>query len=505
MSDVDELIAEIESGPEGPEVGAFFDLDGTLIAGYSANVFYQEFLRRMQMSALDITRSLVAGIDMSLRGSDVTRLVEIAAGSWKGHAEDELEELGERLFAQRIAGMVYPDARRIVRAHQRMGHTVALASSATRYQVAPLARDLGIEEVLCTAIAVAGGLYTGELAGPVLWGRPKAEAVRELAERRNVDLSRSYGYGNGDEDIPFLEAVGLPRPLNPQSELARMARERGWPTYRLPGRGRPGVTEVLRTGAAITGLGTAAALGIGIGVLNRSRREGANFATAVGPSAALALAGVRLRVSGEENLWSHRPAVFVFNHQSSIDVAVVGSLVRRDLTGVAKKEAARDPRFALIGYLADIAYVERGNTAQAKRALAPAVERLRQGVSIAIAPEGTRSPSPRLGRFKKGAFHLALQAGVPVVPIVIRNAGDVMWRNSLVIRPGTIDVAVLGPIPTESWTAERLDERVAEVRQLFLDALEDWPGEERPGAARPKRARRATRASAPSRAPAPAR
>ena len=111
MSDVHELIEEIESGPEGPEVGAFFDLDGTLIAGYSANVFYQEFLRRRQMSAGEIARSLAAGIDMCVRGSDVTRLVEIVAGSFQGHAEDELLELGERLFVQRIAGMVYPDAR----------------------------------------------------------------------------------------------------------------------------------------------------------------------------------------------------------------------------------------------------------------------------------------------------------------------------------------------------------------------------------------------------------
>jgi putative phosphoserine phosphatase / 1-acylglycerol-3-phosphate O-acyltransferase len=501
MSDVDELIEEIESGPEGAQVGAFFDLDGTLIAGYSAQVFYQEFLRRMHMSALDITRSLVAGIDMGLRGGDVTRLVEIAAGSWEGRAEDELAELGERLFVQRIAGMVYPDARRIVRAHQRLGHTVALASSATLYQVAPLARDLGIEHVLCTAIEVVRGVFTGRLAGKVVWGPEKARAVREFAESRAMDLARSHGYGNGDEDLPFLEAVGLPRPLNPQSGLAKVARERGWPVHRLSGRGRPGIADVVRTGAAITGLGTGAALGIGVGLLNRSRREGANFAATVGPAAALALAGVRLNVTGEQNLWSHRPAVFVFNHQSSIDVPVIGSLLRRDVTGVAKKEAARDPRFALIGYLTDVAYVERGNTAQAKAALAPAIERLRDGVSIAIAPEGTRSPTPRVGRFKKGAFHMAMQGGVPIVPIVIRNAGDLMWRGSLVIRPGTIDVTVLEPIPTGDWTAGQLDKRVAEVRQLFVDTLDERAARPPPArpATRPARAR--ARGSAPRPAP----
>jgi putative phosphoserine phosphatase/1-acylglycerol-3-phosphate O-acyltransferase len=212
---------------------------------------------------------------------------------------------------------------------------------------------------------------------------------------------------------------------------------------------------------------------------------------------------------GEQNLWSHRPAVFIFNHQSSIDLPVVASLLRRDVTGVAKKEAARDPRFALLGYLADVAYVDRGKTAQAKEALAPVVERLRDGVSIALAPEGTRSPTPRLGHFKKGAFHMAMQGGVPIVPIVIRNAGDVMWRNSPLIRPGTVDVAVLEPIPTDGWTAGQLDDRVAEVRQLFLDTLERWPGEaKRPRAARATPSRRqplrrggAGRGPAPRRAP----
>jgi putative phosphoserine phosphatase / 1-acylglycerol-3-phosphate O-acyltransferase len=479
MSDVRALIDEIEEGPAGPEVGAFFDLDGTLIAGYSANVFYQEFIRRRQMSLADIARSLGAAVDQGIRGSDVTPLVEIAAGSFRGRPEEELAELGERLFVQRIAGMVFPDSRLIVRAHQQMGHAVALASSATRYQVAPLAEDFGIEHLLTTKIEVVDGVFTGSLGGDVLWGPAKARAVRAFAAEHGVDLRRSYGYGNGDEDMYFLDAVGFPRALNAQAGLSKVAADRGWPAYQLSGGGRPGLETVARTGAALAGLGTAAALGAGIGVLNRSRRDAANFATSVGSDAALALAGVHLEVVGEENLWAERPAVFVFNHQSSIDMPVLGALVRRDLTGVAKKEAARDPRFAPLGLLVDVAYVDRGNTGQAKEALAPVVEKLREGVSIGIAPEGTRSPTPRLGRFKKGAFHIAMQAGVPIVPVVIRNAGDVMWKGSPFIRKGTVDVAVLEPIPTSSWTVDELDARIEEVRGLYLETLENWPRDHR--------------------------
>jgi len=401
--------------------------------------------------------------------------MNVAISTWAGRSEREVTELFDRLFRERIAGMVYPEARELVRAHQRAGHTVALATSATRYQAAALAEDLGVEHLLCSEVDLVQGNFSGFVAGEVLWGPAKARAVRRLARRERIDLARSYGYANGTEDVPFLEVVGKPRPLNPASGLERVARERGWPVSRFSSRGRPGVRSVVRTGAALAGLGAAGGVGLAVGALNRSRRQAANVATSIGPDLALALAGVELRVTGTEHLWSDRPAVFIFNHQSSVDVAVIGSLIRRDLTGVAKKELGHDPRFALIGYVVDIAYVDRSNSAQARAALEPAVEKLRSGISIAIAPEGTRSATRRLGRFKKGAFHLAMQAGVPIVPIVIRNAGDVMWRGSLLIRPGTIDVAVLEPIATTDWKVSELDQRIAGVRERFIETLERWP------------------------------
>jgi putative phosphoserine phosphatase / 1-acylglycerol-3-phosphate O-acyltransferase len=91
-----------------------------------------------------------------------------------------------------------------------------------------------------------------------------------------------------------------------------------------------------------------------------------------------------------------------------------------------------------------------------------------------ISPEGTRSPTPAVGQFKKGAFHMAMQGGVPIVPVVIRNAGELLWRGSKVMRPGTVDVHVHEPISVADWTVEDLDERVAEVRALFVRTLEDW-------------------------------
>jgi putative phosphoserine phosphatase/1-acylglycerol-3-phosphate O-acyltransferase len=216
-------------------------------------------------------------------------------------------------------------------------------------------------------------------------------------------------------------------------------------------------------------------VGVGIGLLNRSRRTAQNVVAAVAPEVALGLTGVELAVTGEEHLWSDRPAVFVFNHQSSFDVIVIARLLRRDFTAVAKAELAHDPRFAPLAALAGVVYVDRGNKSQSRAALAPVVEKLRSGVSLAIAPEGTRSATPTPGPFKKGAFHIAVQAEVPVVPVVIRNAGDIMWRASLVARPGTVDVAVLPPVPTAGLRPDDVDDLCDRVRQQFVATLDDWP------------------------------
>jgi putative phosphoserine phosphatase/1-acylglycerol-3-phosphate O-acyltransferase len=97
-----------------------------------------------------------------------------------------------------------------------------------------------------------------------------------------------------------------------------------------------------------------------------------------------------------------------------------------------------------------------------------------------MAPEGTRLDTTGVGPFKKGPFRLAMAAGIPIVPIVIRNAELVAARNSTVINPGTVDIAVFPPISVQDWTLDTLPERIADVRQLYLDTLANWPVDELP-------------------------
>jgi putative phosphoserine phosphatase/1-acylglycerol-3-phosphate O-acyltransferase len=472
--DVSALISRVRDGPAGPAVGAFFDFDGTLISGYSAAKFYRERLRRRDVTVAELGELALAILSLTLRGDEAEGPLRTAIGQWSGRSVRELEALSERIFRERIAPAIHPGARALLDAHRRRGHTVVVATSATRFQAGPAARDLGVEHLLCTEVGARDGVLTGQVDGPIPWGAAKAEAVQRFAAAHGIVLRDSHAYGNGDEDVAFLGTVGHPCAINPGPRLAARARDLGWPVLAFDDPASAvRLVPVLRTAAAVVGLGAAVGLAAGVGLLRRDRRTAANLAISLGCDVVLELTGIRVNVEGVEHL-RRRPAVFVFNHQSGIDPFVVGSILRRDVTAIAKKQLARDPRVAPAGWLVDVVYVDRGDPSRAREAVAPAVERLRQGISLAVAPEGTRSPTPRLGPFKKGAFHLAQQAGVPIVPIVIRNTGEVMWARSNVARAGTVDVRVLPPVETRGWSPATMDAHAAEVRRLFVEALDGW-------------------------------
>jgi len=475
MTNIDERLAEVAHARRGRRVAAFFDFDGTLIDGYSALAVMRHRARSRELSPTETARLMLVGLEAAIGRADFESFMRTGVRAFRGRDVTDLAELGEGVLRSALGGALYPDARRLVAAHQERGHRVVIASSALPFQVEPLARELAVDDVLSTQLEHEDGVLTGEVAGPILWRKGKADAVKRFAARNRVDLAESFGYGNGTEDADFLSLVGRPRPVNPSPELTRMAARRGWPTTRFEGPARAGPVEIARTVGAFGGLAAAFGTGVAVGLLNRSRRDAINITLGTGADLALSFAGVHLNVTGERHLWSHRPAVFIMNHQSVLDGFVVMKLLREDFTGVAKREVANQPVLGHLARLANMAFVDRSDSTQAKTALKSVVTRLSEGYSIAIAPEGTRSPTPRVGKFKKGAFHIAMQGGVPIVPIVIRNAGELLWRGSTFIRPGTIDVTVHPPISVTDWRIEDLDERIAEVRALFVQTLDAWP------------------------------
>jgi putative phosphoserine phosphatase / 1-acylglycerol-3-phosphate O-acyltransferase len=475
----EELIEAVRSGPVGPKVAAVFDFDGTLIDGYSAAALYEHRFRNREIGPTEVVRTVRSMMGPTMTEEQFAELVEGGLASWVGRTESDVLELGEQLFSGSVAGSLFHPAWRLVKAHQRAGHTVVIATSATRMQVAPLARELGVDNLLCTEMETDNGLVTGRVAGRPPWGDGKIAAVREFLAAHDIDVAESHGYANGNEDVPLLAGLGHPHPVNPQPELAEAARAKGWPVLRFESRkpGRFDPAPALRTAALFGTLFASGATGIALGTLNGDRRLGVDVATSMFDALAGPLAEVDVEVTGEENAWSARPAVFFINHQSTmIDFLVTTRVIRTGFTAVAKAEVKQMPVVGPLFDLAGVAFLDRTDRAKAIEALRPAVRTLQEGTSVVMAPEGTRSLTPRLGPFKKGGIHLAVQAGVPIVPIVIRNAGEIMWRNARTVRPGRVEVAVLPPIDTTGWLAEDAGRHAAEIRQLYIDTFEDWPG-----------------------------
>ena len=476
-------VAEIEASPPGPEVGAFFDLDGTLVAGFTGVIMTQDRLRRGQMGVGEFIGMVQAGLNHQLGRSEFEDLIGKGARMLHGNSLSDLDELGERLFVQHIQKRIYPEMRELVRAHMARGHTVVLSSSALTVQVDPVAKFLGIENVLSNKFETDDdGLITGEVLTPIIWGSGKARAVQAFSANNGVDLAKSYFYADGDEDVALMYLVGNPRPTNPSGKLAAVAAKRGWPVLRFSSRSGNSPVSQLRTVAGMASMVPAAAGAIGLGLLTRNRRTGVNFFTSTWSRLLMASIGIDLNVLGEENLTAQRPAVFIFNHRNQADPFIAGRLVSDNFTSVGKKELEKDPLMGTIGKMMDAAFIDREDPKAAVEMLHKMEDLARKGLSILIAPEGTRLDTTEVGPFKKGPFRIAMATGVPIVPIVIRNAEIIAERNSSTFHAGKVDVAVFPPIPVDDWTTENLSERIAEVRSLYLDTLRDWPHDELPDA-----------------------
>lgn len=265
-------LTQVATSPPGPAVGAFFDLDGTLVAGFTATAHASDRVRRGQAKLGEVLGVIEASLRYKLGRMQFERLLIRAAGYLRGESLADLDEIGERLYAEQIAARVYPLMREIVAAHRARGHTVVLSSSALTIHAEPVARALGITDVVCNTFELDdAGRLTGTITKPVVWGRQKAAAVQRFCETRGIDLARSYFYADGDEDAALMNLVGHPRPVNPRPGLAAKAAANDWPVLHLsiPGR-RSGAATVV---GHVPALGRAA-LGAAFGSLALRTRRG---------------------------------------------------------------------------------------------------------------------------------------------------------------------------------------------------------------------------------------
>jgi putative phosphoserine phosphatase / 1-acylglycerol-3-phosphate O-acyltransferase len=468
-----DITEEIDNAPAGPQIAALFDFDGTIIAGYSVFSFLREQVRRGDLAPSEILATVEAIARFGLGSVDFAELMSLSAQSMKGLKEDDYLDVAQTIFERDLAKKIYPETRALIEAHMRKGHTVAIISSATPYQVEPCARYLGISHVACSAIEVKNGIFTGELGGPLCFGVGKVDAALDLAKAKGVELENSYFYSDSTDDIELLEYVGHPRPLNPSQKLKDIAATRGWPTRVFHSRSSSTTMGLTRNIATKVSLVSSVIAGLPIWALTGSKQEARNFSMSLFADVASAVAGLKLDITGEKNLWAARPAVFIFNHQSDIDVMIISKLLRRNFTGVGKAEIKKMPFIGVAMEMAGVVLIDRSNSKSAIASLEPLIERVKQDkISVVIAPEGTRTHSKKPKPFKKGAFHIAMQAGVPIVPIVIHNAMDVSPKGDTLYYPGTVEVEILAPIDTSRWTVEGLDKQVAKIEGLYKKALD---------------------------------
>ncbi|MFT6335391.1 MAG: putative phosphoserine phosphatase/1-acylglycerol-3-phosphate O-acyltransferase [Saprospiraceae bacterium] len=469
-SKTESVTSPILEGEKGAHIGAFFDLDRTLIKGFSAKEFFQSRLYSGKMSGKEIVAQFSGVMVYALGNRNFAGLAAISAQGINGLDEKTFIEVGEEVYLKHLASEIYPESRALVEAHIAMGHTVAIISAATPYQVNPVARDLGIEHIMCTQMEVIKGKFTGKIVEPACWGEGKAYAANQLAETHLLDMSKSHFYTDSAEDLPLLEIVGYPHSINPDAELSKISFDNDWPITRFNDDKRPGVSNLVRTGLAISSLIPATIAGVLSGTISMSHKDGINsMMSAIGDFGCM-VAGIKMVVKGDEHIWKNRPAVFIFNHQSNVDLLIMAKLLRRDAVAIAKNELKLSPVGPLF-MAAGVIFIDRGDKDKAIEAMAPAVEALKNGTSVGLAPEGTRSKDYRLGSFKKGAFHLAMQAGVPIVPIVIKNAHDVMPKGSNFIKPSVVEVVVQPAVKTNRWKVEDLDKHIAKIRKGYLKEL----------------------------------
>ncbi|MFD3744321.1 1-acylglycerol-3-phosphate O-acyltransferase [Nocardia sp. NPDC058633] len=467
MSTLAEAVAAIRSGPHGAQVAAVFDFGGTVVDALPR----RGLARKMFQRGDERLATLLGGIGRGGSDGDYGRFLQAVERTLAGSPEDELEQLGRKAFGKQVYGRLFPEAWQLIRAHQLAGHTVILVSELTRFQVRPVADRFGIDTVLCTELAVEDGVLTGHPVGTPLWRTGKSTAVVEFA----ADMEIGYVYADSVADLPLLELARRPTVIDPDPALATIAADNGWPTLTFRLRRAPRPLDYLRTVAGFGGLIGGALVGVLRKSYTGKRQTMADALMHDATTATLRAIGVRLRVVGAENARAPRPAVFLFNHQSQFDVIIVPKVLDGAVTGIGKKELANHPLFGPLMRFVGVTFIDRTDTERAKAALAPVVSTLRDGLSIAVAPEGTRSFTPGVAPFKKGAFHIAIQAGVPVIPVVVRNAGEIAWRDSAIARPGVVDVAVLAPIDVSGWDPAAMDDEVEQVRQLFENTLLNWP------------------------------
>ena len=236
-----------------PTAGAFFDVDNTMMRGASIYHFARGLAARKMFGPRDLARMTWGQVTFRMRGAEKSGHIDAARESAlafvAGHHVADIVALGEEIYDDTMADRIWQGARELTQRHLAAGQRVWLVTATPVELANILARRLGLTGALGTVAETVDGEYTGHLVGGLLHGEAKAEAIRALAEREHLDLSRCSAYSDSANDLPMLMLVGHPNAVNPDAELRAVAKREGWPVHDFRS-GRRATTVALPAAAA---------------------------------------------------------------------------------------------------------------------------------------------------------------------------------------------------------------------------------------------------------------
>jgi putative phosphoserine phosphatase / 1-acylglycerol-3-phosphate O-acyltransferase len=445
----------IDNTPSG---AAFFDLDRTLLAGASGEVFSGAMraagLVSRSLPGEALLYRLFNTVGETLPSMAIARQAVALA---KGKPQAAVQRAAEAAAAE-LAAMVQPLAAPLFAEHRAAGRPVVLATTTPYDLVKPLADLLGLDDVVATRYRVAkDGTYDGTLAGPFVWSSGKLAAVREWAERNGVDLAHSFAYSDSVYDAPLLSAVGSPFVVNPDPRMSLMAAARRWPVIDL----------------------AASSLNEGVGMAKIPIVNMEIQRLALSFTHPLFVPFAKFDIAGEEHIPASGGAIVVGNHRSYFDVTAVAMTIartERTVRFLGKKEVFDAPVVGQIAAAMGGIRVDRGTGSD--EPLQAAAEALERGDLVAIMPQGTiprgRAFFDPVLKGRWGAARLAAMTGAPVVPLGLWGTEHVWPRSSRlpnvlnVVDPPTVRVRVGEPVALKHKSAEADTKRIMSAISALL-------------------------------------
>ncbi len=447
---------------DAPRGAAFFDLDRTLLAGASGEVFSDAMkaagLMTRSIPGESLMFKVFNAVGETLPAMAAARQAAVLA---KGRPQAAVERAAADA-AVRLRAMVQPMAEPLFAEHRAAGRPVVMATTTPYDMVKPLADLLGLDAVVATRYGVnADGSYDGTIVGPFVWSAGKLAAVREWAEANGVSLADSYAYSDSVYDTPLLSAVGHPFVVNPDPRMAVMAAARRWPMLDL--------SKPAADGQGSGGSGMAR-----IPVVNLELQR-----LALSVTHPLLFPYARFDISGVEHIPAEGPVIVVANHRSYFDVAAMAVTIAR--TGrtvrfLGKKEVFDAPVIGQIAAAMGGIRVDRGTGSD--EPLQAAAEALAAGDMVALMPQGTipRGKAffePKLkGRW--GAARLAAMTGATVVPVGLWGTERIWPRSARipnvlnVLDPPLVTVRVGAPVALKHEDPDADTKRIMKAIMALL-------------------------------------